>query len=259
MQSKTDAAAIAEREAFDAWWCAEESEMLGVYAKQYAWLGWQARAALPTTEATDAIAPTEGAREASGTTPIDKMSTILKSQYIEADEYTDCAVVYRVTFDQLRNLYDLGRAAPSPEAPAVDALTAGAVAEVESRTNGSYHRNYKLHWLRDVEKGTKLYTHPASEPKAKMLSNLLARIHRDGGHYEAEHGTKRAVDDADTKVAKLNALLDSEPKALSLTDEQIKDIAKKHFFNGMPILTCAVEFARALLADRGSEAGNAKS
>lgn len=34
------------------------------------------------------------------------------------------------------------------------------VAEVESWTNGSYHRNYKLRWLKDVEAGTKLYAQP---------------------------------------------------------------------------------------------------
>lgn len=28
------------------------------------------------------------------------------------------------------------------------------------------------------------------------LSNLLAMIHRDGGHYEAKHGTEKAVEDA---------------------------------------------------------------
>ena len=30
-----------------------------------------------------------------------------------------------------------------------------------------------------------------------LLSNLLARLHRDGGHYEAEHGTAKAVIDAE--------------------------------------------------------------
>jgi len=33
------------------------------------------------------------------------------------------------------------------------------------------------------------------------VSNLLARIHRDGGHYEAEHGTDKACADADEKLA----------------------------------------------------------
>lgn len=36
-----------------------------------------------------------------------------------------------------------------------------------------------------------------------QLSNLLARIHRDGGHYEHEHGTAKAVEDADKIIADL--------------------------------------------------------
>ena len=48
-----------------------------------------------------------------GTTPIGAMCDILKKNLIVADEYTDCAIVYKVTFDQLRNLYDQGRAAPT--------------------------------------------------------------------------------------------------------------------------------------------------
>lgn len=37
----------------------------------------------------------------------------------------------------------------------------------------------------------------------RHLGNLLARIHRDGGHYEAKHGTEKAVKDADYIVAQL--------------------------------------------------------
>jgi len=32
------------------------------------------------------------------------------------------------------------------------------------------------------------------------LSELLAIIHRDGGHYEAQHGTEKAVQDAMNKI-----------------------------------------------------------
>ena len=39
-----------------------------------------------------------------------------------------------------------------------------------------------------------------TEPN-QHLSNLLARIHRDGGHYESAHGTDLAVEHADVKVA----------------------------------------------------------
>lgn len=50
------------------------------------------------------------------TTTIDKMCAILKDRQIKASERTDCAVLYTVTFDQLRALYDLGRWASEIEA-----------------------------------------------------------------------------------------------------------------------------------------------
>ncbi len=49
-----------------------------------------------------------------GITSIDDMCAILKRRYIKASEYTDCAILYEVTFDQLRALYDEGRAATPP-------------------------------------------------------------------------------------------------------------------------------------------------
>lgn len=41
----------------------------------------------------------------------------------------------------------------------------------------------------------------ASE-RHKMLDELLAVIHRDGGHYTLEHGYKKSFADAVAKVAK---------------------------------------------------------
>ena len=35
---------------------------------------------------------------------------------------------------------------------------------------------------------------------SELLSNLLAYIHRDDGHYESEYGTEKAVKDAIEKV-----------------------------------------------------------
>lgn len=43
----------------------------------------------------------------------------------------------------------------------------------------------------------------------QCVSNLLARIHRDGGHYEAEHGVDKAVRDADRLVAEIYAERDA--------------------------------------------------
>lgn len=38
-----------------------------------------------------------------------------------------------------------------------------------------------------------------------MLRNLLARIHGDGGHYVAQHGLEKAMEDADQLCAKWRA------------------------------------------------------
>lgn len=46
----------------------------------------------------------------------------------------------------------------------------------------------------------------------QRLLNLLCRIHRDGGHYIAEHGLDKAVEDADLRVAEQNAALDAQAK-----------------------------------------------
>lgn len=45
----------------------------------------------------------------------------------------------------------------------------------------------------------------ALERTHHMLRNLLARIHRDGGHYAAEHGLEKATEDADQIVAEVFA------------------------------------------------------
>jgi len=49
------------------------------------------------------------------------------------------------------------------------------------------------------------------EPVAwqQELANILCRVHRDGGHYIVEHGWRKAIDDADLKVAHLNAASDA--------------------------------------------------
>lgn len=78
------------------------------------------------------------------------------------------------------------------------------------------------------------------------LSNLLARIHRDGGHYEAEHGTEKAVAEADKRIAELNG-----------AQSELEECAKKllDFVDGLllPVQDYAgvqetLERLRALLA-----------
>ena len=42
-------------------------------------------------------------------TSIDDMCEIIKFFDIESTEYTDCTILYEVTFDQLRTIYNLGK------------------------------------------------------------------------------------------------------------------------------------------------------
>lgn len=75
------------------------------------------------------FAPVKG--EAQPITSINEMCAILKKRLIFSDEYTDCAVLYNVTFDQLRDLYDLGRAAVDTG----DALDAARYRHMRDRDN----------------------------------------------------------------------------------------------------------------------------
>lgn len=50
------------------------------------------------------------------------------------------------------------------------------VATVGSWTNGSYSRNYKITWHRDVPEGTKLYTAPQSVEREPLPPDELMRI-----------------------------------------------------------------------------------
>lgn len=46
---------------------------------------------------------------------------------------------------------------------------------------------------RDAHRGGNSY-------EASMLRNLLALIHRDGGHYLKRHGMDKALEDAEAKI-----------------------------------------------------------
>ena len=66
--------------------------------------------------------------------------------------------------------------------------------------------------------------------ESRDLSGLLARIHRDGGHYEDEHGRKKALDDAHLIVANMLATdgAQSEPESFSLRGELAKSLTCWH-------------------------------
>ena len=61
-----------------------------------------------------------------------------------------------------------------------------------------------------------LATLPEPMDEESMLLNLLAVIHRDGGHYQAEHGTRKAVADACKEWQRLISIAEktvlTEPK-----------------------------------------------
>lgn len=58
-------------------------------------------------------------------------------------------------------------------------------------------------WKRDAHFGGDSY-------EASLLRHLLARIHRDGGHYLAAHGLEKAYEDADRIVADILASAPAE-------------------------------------------------
>ncbi len=53
--------------------------------------------------------------------------------------------------------------------------------------------------------------HAQHRSEVDGLGNLLAIIHRDGGHYQQQHGTKKAVDDAHAEWGRLITLAESVP------------------------------------------------
>jgi len=212
-----------------------------------------ARAALATTEATDAIAPTEGAKpdiehmvddllfdERNGHdidssraaiidafNPAPSVAVALTNGQRKAIEWAiGMASQHNIHKSPLRAL--LAHPAPSPEAPAVDALTTGAVAwnycpecgcEDYERTgydNGRFCADCGQEWFPDIDYTSVVRrhlseraAHPASEPVALTVLAELSKW--------AEGMTRWA----------------DEPKG--------------------PYLRDIISNARALLADRGSE------
>ena len=56
-------------------------------------------------------------------TSIDEMCGVLDKHLIKAAEYTDSAVLYQVTFEQLRRIYDQGKRAAQPQPQPAQPLT----------------------------------------------------------------------------------------------------------------------------------------
>lgn len=58
----------------------------------------------------------------------------------------------------------------------------------------------------------------------RAVGELLARIHRDGGHYQADHGTLKAIKDAEAKVIELlgsvHELESAQQRITALSDSE---------------------------------------
>ena len=67
--------------------------------------------------------------------------------------------------------------------------------------------------VEDIRKHASLGQNRESHQRYVMLTNLLARIHRDGGQYVRQHGIDKAFADADAIVAGLYAAPVSEAEA----------------------------------------------
>jgi hypothetical protein len=65
------------------------------------------------------------------------------------------------------------------------------------------------------------------------LKNLLASIHRDGGHYTEKHGLTESCRAADERVAWLNLLADEKkkaetPKALDAPVKEFRPVSEQY-------------------------------
>ena len=65
----------------------------------------------------------------------------------------------------------------------------------------------------------------------KAVGNLLARIHRDGGHYQAEPGTLKALEDAEREVVHMLSIADTAG-AISNAKFALEKLDKAHAILG---------------------------
>lgn len=77
------------------------------------------------------------------------------------------------------------------------------IADSEPNTPDGASTMVKISRCRDARAALDKFeaTAPTGDGEAKWLGELLATIHRDGGHYQATHGTEKAVADAHAIIA----------------------------------------------------------
>lgn len=82
---------------------------------------------------------------------------------------------------------------------------------------------------------------------ASKLGNLLAVIHRDGGHYESEHGTEKACADAELAVHVQRGIADGYHDALKIWRQRAEQSeARLAAIDGAPTVAVVSECAAGL-------------
>lgn len=115
-----------------------------------------------------------------------------------------CNHTCRGSWDCEANAEWIARCSPDNVLSALRSLSARlAEAERELDTKAKLYRQ-ALRRAKAAEARASSLAAELNEARANV-GNLLARIHRDGGHYAARHGTAKAVADADLIVAELFA------------------------------------------------------
>lgn len=111
---------------------------------------------------------------------------------------------------------------PDPVTSVSDAEVQAAAAAISKRRFGS-----DVAWPEDIENARaalEAANHQRSHGRAEdddALGNLLAVIHGDGGHYQSEHGTLKAIADAEARVIHLVATAEREAVD-AVTDEMVR-------------------------------------
>ncbi len=82
---------------------------------------------------------------------------------------------------------------------------------------------------------------------SSQLGNLLAVIHRDGGHYESEHGTEKACADAELAVRVQRGIADGYHDALKIWRQRAEQSeARLAAIDGAPTVAVVSECAAGL-------------
>lgn len=86
-----------------------------------------------------------------------------------------------------------------------------AVATVESFTNGSYHRNYKLRWHKNVDAGTQLFAAPVAAAQGIDLEQFREAVLYWHNQCDQTHSLPK-VARIRIEASRLLALIDASPK-----------------------------------------------